>query len=653
MTDMLSSLLAQNLIKQGDFERVLWFVNLMKWLQRPRTANEKNINSETVYTVRLKYMLSMLSKNPEWQLNFVTTINILLEKILSPTQLSKVGFYNSGFIQEFIYRIKEKILPKMPLTDDLETLIYAIFPSENESLYIDCIDECVLNSFMNLFNDKLELHQKLKENILMASYLLSIQLLNGIVTIHNELNLSNLNEKIELLTEFKIETILQNLLINKTTNTLDVAFFNELNSIEHNIDQLYTSMQIQGAKTELVYLFQIQKRKLHRLRILLNFLNPQVLSALNLRLFVSHLIIEANHQKSLKAFLTDNLSLLTKKIVQANSHIGEHYVTYTWNEFKSMFVSAAGGGAITSLTVFLKFTLSKFGLVGFIKGLGDSMNYSSSFLLIQILGGTLATKQPSTTAPFMASELLKSTEEAQRAVVALLRTQFIAVLGNLSMVFPICFIFSWILLSFDHALISYETALTTFESTSILGPSPLFATFTGGLLFLASLIGGWFENWVIINRIDKRMIYNEKLRNIFGIKKTERLAHFICANSNALGANISLGFLLGMIPQIMKFLGLALDVRHITLSMGAFATSLPIILTKNIDLIELLNSTVGIFFIGLINISVSFVLAFLLASISSGVKFRSFIKLFKSGLKLILIRPWLLVVPEKEKTNQP
>ena len=650
MTDVLSSLLSQNLSRQNDFEKVQWFVSLMKWLQRPRMGIEKSINIETVYTVRLKYMFSMLHKNPNWQSNFVSTIQLLFENLLTPTQLSKVGFNNTGFIQEFIFRLKEKILPNVPLIDDLETLIYEIFPNESESLYVDFIDEAILNEFVILFNDKKELHQKLKQNIFNASYLLSIQLFDGIIIIHNELNLSTLNDQIELLSEFKIHSALQ-LMQLKSSSSVNEELLNMLVAIEKNINHLYSLMQTQGAKTELVYLFQIQKRKLGRLRVLLNFLNPNVSKALNLRFFISHLITEANHQKSFKAFLTDNLSLLTEKIVQANSHIGEHYVTFSWDDFKKMFKSAAGGGSITSLTVFLKLTLSKFGFVGFIKGLADSLNYSSSFLLIQILGGTLATKQPSTTAPFIASELLKSTEEANRSIVALLRTQFISVIGNLSTVFPICFILSSIFLMFNHALISYEKALQTFESTYIIGPSPIFAIFTGGLLFLASLIGGWLENWVMINRIDKRITYNKRIRNLIGLKFTERLARFIFTNSNALGANIALGFLLGMLPQIIKFFGIALDVRHVTLSMGALATSLPILLSTNINLIDLLHSVFGILLIGILNISVSFVLAFLLASFSSGVKFRTLLHLFKSGLQFILIRPWLLLIPENKNSN--
>ena len=65
--DILSSQLSQNSAKKSDFEKVLWLVQLMKWVQRPRSGEEKNTKVETVYTVRLKYLLLMLHKNPDWK----------------------------------------------------------------------------------------------------------------------------------------------------------------------------------------------------------------------------------------------------------------------------------------------------------------------------------------------------------------------------------------------------------------------------------------------------------------------------------------------------------------------------------------------------------------------------------------------------------
>lgn len=648
MQDILSSLLSQASAKQSDVAKVRWLVQIVKWVQRPRTADEKNTKSETVYTVRLKYLLSMLAKNPDWQQNFVQTISALLAKLSSPDQFCQIGFSSHGFIQDFIHRLQEKILPKNPMTENLESLISEIFPDEEESVYVDFIDQTVLVQLLDLFKEQSEVQRIVKTDILSASYILSVQLLNGLFLIRHELH--SAGHKIEEFPEFKLTGALHQhqlqclLQIEPEVEAL-------LAQVERNIDHLYLSMRREGVKIELVYLFQLQKRRLRRLRTLVNFLDTRIDKAASFRLFVSQLILDTYHNKSFRSFFSENLSLLTERIVQSSSHIGEHYVTYTWSEFKKMFRSASRGGAVTALTVFLKFSIAKIGLAGFLKGFADSLNYSISFLTIQIVGGTLATKQPSNTAPFIANELQKSTIEARRSIVALLRTQFIAVVGNLSLVFPICFLVSYFAWMWETPIISEQQALATVASTNILGPSILYAAFTGVLLFCASLFAGWIENWLVVNQMVHRVELNEKLRRIIGVQRTEKLARFISENSNGLAANIILGFFLGMIPQYTKFLGLGLDVRHVTLATGSFATALPLVLNSGLEAWSFVNALLGIFVIGLLNISVSFSLAFLLASVSSKVRFVSFLRVFWSAAGLILSRPWLLLMPDSKSRD--
>ena len=75
--DILSSILSQKVSqasdKQSEFERVHWFTQVMKWIQRPHSTEEKSEKRETIYTVRLKYLLLQLKNNPEWKKNFVST----------------------------------------------------------------------------------------------------------------------------------------------------------------------------------------------------------------------------------------------------------------------------------------------------------------------------------------------------------------------------------------------------------------------------------------------------------------------------------------------------------------------------------------------------------------------------------------------------
>jgi site-specific recombinase len=649
--DILSSILSQKVSqasdKQSEFERVHWFTQVMKWIQRPHSTEEKSEKRETIYTVRLKYLLLQLKNNPEWKKNFVSTLSLLLMKISSPSQLTKAGLPEaSSFVQDFIHRLQEKILPKPQLSEDLSTLMYEIFPHEEESLYIDFIDVEILKEVFELFKEEKALEQKLKADILAACYVLGHEIQSHSLAIQNDLNFLTADPQNS--PEFILEGILRQHQSLKNPK-LENSVFGGLAAIEAHMNELHLAMQEHGVKIELVYLFQIQKRKINRLFILMQFLISEVSSVMNFRYFISHLILETQHQKSLKSFFSENLTLITDRIVQTNSHIGEHYVTFTWTEFRRMFQSALGGGAITAWTVFAKHSIGYLKLAGFAKGFLDGLNYATSFLGIQLAGFTLATKQPSATAPFIAKALKKSTTESRRSIVALLRTQFIAVLGNLSAVFPICVLISLGMMYADVNYMSGKEAISTIHSSDVLGSAPIFALFTGGLLFVASLIAGWFENWILVNRIDKRIKYNDRLQKYFGAKRMLRFGEFLYEKSNPLAANISLGFLLGLIPQVMKFLNIPLEAKHVTLSTGAFASALPYAIEAGISALDIVHASLGILLIGFLNISVSFSLAFLLASISSHVKFAAFWRLLKWGVRLIFTKPWLLIVPEKEK----
>lgn len=135
---------------------------------------------------------------------------------------------------------------------------------------------------------------------------------------------------------------------------------------------------------------------------------------------------------------------------------------------------------------------------------------------------------------------------------------------------------------------------------------------------------------------------------VVGLKKASKISEMIAKNANPMAANISLGFLLGFMPQYLKFLGIPLEVRHVTLSSGSFAASLPFLNPALLTWQELTNSIVGLLLIGVINISVSFTLALGLASISSQVSLKRLWSILIWGLHLVLTKPWLLVIPPKE-----
>lgn len=642
---MLSTILNQNTSQLSYNDQAYWISRIIRWVQRERQSTEKQIKIEVLYSTRLKFILNLLEKNPEWKNNFVKTVSSVLTKMSSFAEYSHIhSISDSGIFSDFYNRVQEKFLPRKPLADSLTSFIHEVFPSEDESVLIDHIDPQIMRSLLDLFNEEKDLIYKIQSDLLSACYVLSVKLLDLVFSIQRETQ--KFGTLPEDLAEFELVEHLKLYQKNKNFN-LAVDLGPIIENIEQRMQKLEDKVTQEAVRIELLYFFKLHKKKIKRLRILLNFFNSNVDNGLNARYFLSDSVIDLCQQKSLLPFLKENFSLLLNKIIQANSHVGEHYVTRNWREFRQMFKSAMGGGAVTAITVFIKLALGKVGLTGFVKGFANSMNYSASFLLIQFLGFTLGTKQPSATAPFIAHSLLKSVLDAKRSIIAVLRTQFIAVLGNLVLVFPICFLVSWLLVLVGHPYIDSDEAHYVVHSTNLAGPSFIYAIYTGVLLFLSSLFAGWFENWTEITQLDRRVRNSQKIAKLFGRKFTEKIAYLIKTKSNPLAANTTLGFLLGMTPQVLTFFNVPMEVRHVTLSTGAFAAALPVVMNEGLSWWKWLDSFVGILIIGLINIFVSFSLALAVAALSTNIDLKKIFYIFQQGLKTVLMKPWLLIIPEK------
>jgi site-specific recombinase len=151
------------------------------------------------------------------------------------------------------------------------------------------------------------------------------------------------------------------------------------------------------------------------------------------------------------------------------------------------------------------------------------------------------------------------------------------------------------------------------HSLTLLGPTVIYAAFTGVLLFASSIIAGWVENWFVLQRLDSALRYHPRITAVLGTERAQRWSQFARNNISGFAANISLGFLLGLVPAFALFFGLGLDVRHVTLSTGQLTAAC---ITLGWDVFRepaLWWCVAGLAVTGALNVGVSFFFAFRLA----------------------------------------
>ncbi len=343
----------------------------------------------------------------------------------------------------------------------------------------------------------------------------------------------------------------------------------------------------------------------------------------------------ARQRRSLRALLGRQYSLLARKMAERHAETGEHYITRSRSEYLAMLRAAAGGGLVIGGTVFAKFALLALGLAPFWGGVAAGLNYAGSFLVVHLLHWTVATKQPAMTAPAMAQKLAAlqagaSTTDAADDLLAveafvdevthLVRSQMAGILGNVGAVIPVVLLVQWAAWGLaGKPLVSDDTARHILHSLTLLGPTALYAAFTGVLLFASSLVAGWVENWFVYHRLDSALAHHPVSVARLGPPRAARWAAWWRRNISGLAANVSLGLLLGMVPVLMVFIGVPLDVRHVTLGTGQLMLAASTLGWGSLLEPAFWWCAAGLVATGALNLGVSFWLALKLALRSRGI----------------------------------
>ncbi len=371
-------------------------------------------------------------------------------------------------------------------------------------------------------------------------------------------------------------------------------------------------------------------------------------------------LVEAHNRKyTVRELLADNINLLARNITENASRTGEHYIAEDRREYGAMYRSAAGAGLIIGAMSLIKTAASYLRAPPLVEAFLFSMNYSFGFMLIHVLHFTVATKQPAMTASRIAAGLHSSDgrnvdlTSLTELIVKVLRTQFVAVLGNLSMAFPM----AWLLASgyfylTGHQFVTPDKAAHLLHDLDPFSSLALFhAAIAGVCLFLAGLISGYYDNKALYTHMAQRVVRLRWLNRLFGPVRAQRLGDYLETGLGGLTGNFYFGILLGTIGTVGFLLGLPIDIRHITFAAANFAIAL-VGLDHALSWQVLVVSSIGVLTIGLVNLWVSFSLALFVALRSRRVKFRHGWPLLKLLSQRFLKRPLDFFLAPKDTLPQ-
>ena len=602
-------------------ERHLWLIRLFAWIRGNRASPEAAVS-------RVQLLLDAIDTRPDVQQRLQTWWAVLLGTVDATTLLADFGFApRTAFVSELAERLRHKLLPDSPETLDAAELFALALPTAFDAQWLAALSPEQIRRIEKLLQLPLAADARATpwEHILLdAITYCAGQILSTGYAPELRLRMSAaarearpfhaLMHDVEALRAQVLQPVRDPSAIEAAAQGLR----NRLDACRQAVATVYTHLEENGISVGLVFRLRQLRERVLRIRELLDCLLSDTPGASATRL-LARLVQVEQERTSIQALITSNSSLLAAKVAERSAETGEHYITRDRQQYASMLRKAAGGGALTAGTTWLKYLIMGLGLSAFWGGFWAGAMYAASFVVIQLLHLTLATKQPAMTAPAMAAKLKDiGTPEATSAfvdeVAHLVRSQVAAVLGNVVVVVPTVVLLSLGLsLVLGHPMISAKEAEYTLHSLSLLGPTLLFAAFTGCLLFASSIVAGWVENWFVLQRLDSAMRYNPRITGLLGTARADRWAHFMRHNISGFASNISLGFMLGLVPAFSAFFGLPLEVRHVTLSAGQLAAAASAYGLPALAMPALWWAVAAIPLVGALNLCVSFYLAYQLA----------------------------------------
>jgi site-specific recombinase len=413
-----------------------------------------------------------------------------------------------------------------------------------------------------------------------------------------------------------------------------------------------------SVSVDLVFRLELLGQLLDRVRALQRLLDDSELErGPEAVRFFKELVRAGISDRSLRALVKGNSRLLARKIIERAGETGEHYITSTRAEYHQMITSAAGGGFLTAFTTAMKFLIGWAKLPFFFEWFLSGLNYAGSFVLLQGLGFTLATKQPSMTAATLAAALDNGggLDKLVDQIARTSRSQLAAIVGNIGMVLPAAVALHFAVYAImGKPFLDRATADYVIQSLNPIGSGTLvFAAFTGCLLWASSIIAGWLENWSVYRRLPEAIAQHRGLIKRLGAERCQHLSRVFARNISGFGGNVSLGFLLAGTPVFGKLFGLPLDVRHVTLSTGALALAGCAVGPEAILTPAFAWAALGIVCIGTLNFGVSFTLALAVALRARNVALADVVELGRALVVRFFQRPRSFFYPPRDEDRAP
>jgi len=555
-----------------DAERTDGFVALMDWTRHGPT------------TERTRQLVALLDTAPEVRRAVVNGLGGILSGCDASILFSGPGIpVERGFVPELADRLMNHLLPAPRDDQDLRQLLRRSYPSEHHVTRFQALPPELFHRLAEIFagEEGREIWPPVRGGFADGFRLIAARV--QAVGLEPAIRARSRPGPVSDSPFFRLERAGDALLAawsaGGETGPALVAWHREAAACRAEIGLIRGRLEEEGVNVDIVFGLEVLDRALTRLALMAAVIDapPGYRRSAAIHKLLVRLIERAHEDRSIRKLFSWNLRLLHRKIVERASRTGEHYIAWTRKEYRGIWWAAAGGGLLTSVTAAIKLGLHQGHLPPFPEGFLYGLNYAVSFLLLGAFGLVLATKQPAMTAATLAAVMRERRgpdrlDELVEITTRISHSQMAAAIANVVVVSVGAYLLDglWRLV-LGHPFLGENQANQTYLTLSPLDSGTIFyAALTGVILWVSSIVGGWFDNWSVYHRLPLA-IAEHPLGRWLGRERMARWGERLRHQGGGWATSVALGFMLGMTPALGAFFGVPFDVRHVTLSTGTLA----------------------------------------------------------------------------------
>ena len=623
---------------------------------------------------KIQALNTLLKKHPEYANGLAIFVLTLLNQYHRMSLYTDTGIFSDHTFSSSLMRlVGHRFVPLLPEDDSIVELVAYLFDGKDDERWLACIDKDLWDEMVDLImvdDAHSDLVATVKNNILNALVILSYRV-SGI-GLHPDLMkaypqmldysaafVAQNQEAVLFANEYREAHQLDDYLDVTPRRDIDPApLLVMLDQCDNIVNTVRKRIYKTGISIRLTNMLLRLEQSLKRMHILSELLtNDDKKRDKAIIELTQAIIVSVKRRYSIGYLIDNNTKLLSRKITENSGRVGEHYISTDKSGYKKMFKMAAIGGFVIAFMATIKILSYDLDLAPMSRAFVNSMIYGLGFVFIHIIHGTVATKQPAMTAAAIASTISDSSgkkshqlAKLSELMVDIIRTQFVAIMGNVLIAMPLALIISIVCLQVKGTpMIGIEQAEHLLHDLDPFHSLALFhAAIAGVFLFLSGLIAGYYDNLALFNNTAQRIARHKLLLRFVSESWLQRFGTFVENNLGAIMGNFLFGVFLGSTATIGFIFGMPLDIRHIAFASANFSHGIFNMAADDFGLGVVLISLLGVALIGTLNLLVSFSLAIIVALRSKGVEVIEWKTISKLMYTHLLTQPRDFFLPRPE-----